>query len=52
MNNFYCNGLWFDTYEEARTYSHNILLTESVYRVIFTKAEKDATINHVEECGK
>ena len=50
--NYYCNGFWFQDYEHARKYAEHILKTEGKYRVVFTKAERDATINHEQECGK
>ena len=55
MDNYYCNGLWFKTYDEACTYAGDILLGMNKYYVIFTKAEKESIINaidHEEECGK
>lgn len=52
MDNYYCNGEWFDSYEAARAYADAVLRMEGRYYVVYTKAEKDATINHEEECGK
>lgn len=53
--NYYCNGLWFTTYESARNYADSVLMMTHKYCVVFTKAEKEAIINaidHEMECGK
>lgn len=55
MNNFYCNGEWFNNYESARAYADTVFLLTRKYAVVFTKAEKDSIINaidHEMECGK
>lgn len=53
--NYYCNGVWFSHYAQARMYAEHVLKTENKYHVVFTKAEKDSIINaidHEMECGK
>ena len=60
MDNFYCNGLWFDTYQVAKVYADDLLAENGKYHVVYTRAEMDATvkgmvdsiINHEMECGK
>lgn len=52
MDNFYCNGEWFSTMSEALAYSGKYLEIHGVYKVVYTKAEMDAVINHEMECGK
>lgn len=55
MDNYYCNGQWFETYRLARIYADDLLEMDCKYVVIFTKAEKDSIINaidHEMECGK
>lgn len=55
MDNFYCNGLWFDTMREALAYSGKYLEECGIYRVVFTKTEMDSikqSIDHEMECGK
>lgn len=52
MNNYYVDGKWFAHYINARDYADQLMEDSGRYYVVFTKAEKDATINHVEECGK
>jgi hypothetical protein len=52
QQHFYCNNYWFKTYDEAKMYADKVLEMDNKYYVVFTKAEKDATINHKEECGK
>ena len=60
MDNYYCNGLWFETYRLARIYADDILEMDNKYCVVYTRAEMDSQvkgmvnsiINHAEECGK
>ena len=55
MDNFYCNGLWFETYQVAKTYADDLLQMDNKYCVIYTKAERDSIINAIDhelECGK
>ena len=52
MDNYYCNGEWFATYEAARAYADSVVLLTRKYNVVYTRAERDATINHELECGK
>jgi hypothetical protein len=40
--NFYVDGKGFNTYQEARTYADEILITENKYRCVFTKSEMDS----------
>ena len=39
---YYCNGFYFDQYQEARRYADFLLNHARVYRAIFTRAEIDA----------
>jgi hypothetical protein len=39
---FYVDGKGFNTYQEARTYADELLITENKYRCIFTKDEMDS----------
>ena len=39
---YYCNGHYFDQYEEARRYADFLLHHAGVYRAIFTRAEIEA----------
>ena len=60
MDNFYVNGLWFDTYQVARTYADDLLAESGKYHVVMTRLEMDSVvdsmvdsiINHEMECGK
>ena len=55
MDNYYCNGLWFNSYQVARNYANEIQEWTGKYVVVFTKAEKDSILNaivHEIECGK
>jgi hypothetical protein len=52
MDNYYCNGLWFDTYQVAKTYAEDLLAERGKYCVVYTRAEIDSKINHEQECGK
>jgi hypothetical protein len=40
--NYYVNGLWFDLYNEARTYADFIMESQRRYYAIFTRAEIEA----------
>ena len=46
--NFYVDGKGFNTYQEARTYADEILITESKYRCVFTKDEMDSVNTFVQ----
>jgi hypothetical protein len=50
--NYYCNGFGFKTYSAACKYSNECLEETGYYFVVYTRAEIDSQINHVEECGK
>jgi hypothetical protein len=39
---YYCNGHYFDQYQEARRYADFLLHHAGVYRAIFTRAEIEA----------
>jgi hypothetical protein len=39
---FYVDGKGFKTYQEARTYADEIMITEHKYRCVFTKSEMDS----------
>jgi hypothetical protein len=39
---YYCNGYYFDRYQEARRYADFLLNHAGVYRAIFTRAEIEA----------
>jgi hypothetical protein len=39
---FYVDGKGFNTYQEARTYADEIMITENKYRCVFTKDEMDS----------
>jgi hypothetical protein len=39
---YYCNGYYFDQYQEARRYADFLLHHAGVYRAIFTRAEMEA----------
>jgi len=39
---YYCNGYYFDQYQEARRYADFLLHHAGVYRAIFTRAEIEA----------
>jgi hypothetical protein len=40
--NFYVDGKGFNTYQEARTYADELLVSENKYRCVFTKDEMDS----------
>jgi len=58
--NYYCNGKWFKSYDEATRYACRAITLCGTYYVIYTKAEMDSQvrgmvdsiINHEMECGK
>lgn len=60
MDNYYCNGLWFERYSVAKIYADDLLEMDGKYCVIMTRAEMDSQvkgmvdsiINHEMECGK
>ena len=63
MENYYVNGLWFDSYQVARTYADDLLEESGKYYAVMTRAEMDSIvsgmvdsvinlINHELECGK
>ena len=59
MDNYYVNGLWFDTYQVAKTYAEDLLAERGKYFVVMTRAEVDSitnaidkAIDHEMECGK
>jgi len=39
---YYCNGFWFDQYNEARRYADFLLNHARIYRAIFTRSEMEA----------
>jgi hypothetical protein len=46
---FYVDGKGFNTYQEARTYADEILITENKYRCIFTKSEMDSVNTFIQQ---
>ena len=46
--NFYVDGKGFNTYQEARTYADELLITENKYRCVFTKDEMDSVNTFVQ----
>ena len=46
---FYVDGKGFKTYQEARTYADEIMITENKYRCIFTKDEMDSVKQFIEQ---
>ena len=46
---FYVDGRGFNTYQEARTYADELLITENKYRCIFTKDEMDSVKQFIEQ---
>ena len=47
--NFYVDSVGFNTYQEARTYADELLITENKYRCIFTKDEMDSVKQFIEQ---
>jgi hypothetical protein len=47
--NFYVDSVGFKTYQEARTYADELLITENKYRCIFTKDEMDSVKQFIEQ---
>jgi len=39
---YYCNGHYFEQYEEAARYANFLLKHAGVYKVVFTRAEIEA----------
>ena len=50
--NYYCNGVWFDSYHMAKMYAEEMGAELNKFLVVFTKEEMDSQINHEKECGK
>jgi hypothetical protein len=42
MLNYYCNGFWFATYDDARLYADILLIQLRVYKAIYTRSEIEA----------
>jgi len=42
MMNYYCNGFWFATYDDARLYADILLIQLRVYKAIYTRSEMAA----------
>jgi hypothetical protein len=42
MFNYYCNGFWFATYDDAREYADILLIQLRVYKAIYTRSEIEA----------
>lgn len=42
MENYYCNGVWFNSYQVARNYANEIQEWTGKYCVVYTKAEMDS----------
>lgn len=40
--NYFVDDKGFMTYQEARTYADELLITENKYRCVFTKSEMDS----------
>jgi hypothetical protein len=47
--NFYVDGKGFMTYQEARTYADEILVSENKYRCVFTKDEMDSVNTFIQQ---
>ena len=47
--NFYVDSVGFNTYQEARTYADELLITENKYRCVFTKDEMDSVKQFIEQ---
>jgi hypothetical protein len=47
--NFYVDSVGFKTYQEARTYADELLVSENKYRCIFTKDEMDSVKQFIEQ---
>lgn len=52
MENYYCNGVWFNSYYMAKMYAEEMGAELNKFLVVYTKAEMDSKINHEMECGK
>jgi hypothetical protein len=46
---FYVDGVGFKTYQEARTYADEIMITENKYRCVFTKDEMDSVNTFIQQ---
>lgn len=46
---FYVDGKGFMTYQEARTYADEIMITENKYRCVFTKDEMDSVNTFIQQ---
>jgi len=46
---FYVDGKGFNTYQEARTYADEIMITENKYRCVFTKSEMDSVNTFIQQ---
>lgn len=47
--NFYVDGKGFNTYQEARIYADELLVSENKYRCVFTKDEMDSVKQFIEQ---
>jgi hypothetical protein len=47
--NFYVDGKGFNTYQEARTYADELLVSENKYRCVFTKDEMDSVNTFIQQ---
>ena len=47
--NFYVDSIGFNTYQEARVYADELLVSENKYRCIFTKDEMDSVKQFIEQ---
>jgi hypothetical protein len=47
--NFYVDSVGFNTYQEARVYADELLVSENKYRCIFTKDEMDSVKQFIEQ---
>lgn len=47
--NFYVDDKGFMTYQEARTYADELLITENKYRCVFTKSEMDSVNTFIQQ---
>jgi hypothetical protein len=47
--NFYVDCKGFNTYQEARIYADELLVSENKYRCIFTKDEMDSVKQFIEQ---
>ena len=47
--NFYVDSKGFNTYQEARIYADELLVSENKYRCVFTKDEMDSVKQFIEQ---